>query len=439
MNQIQRQLVIAIIGTCLLVMLVGWWLGTGQDMASQASRLIAIGRLAGIVATAAVLLELLVMSRAPFIEKNFDLEEINTFHRYNGYTMVFALIAHIVFLVIGYNVNSHIGLFDQFIQFNTGFEDVLKASIGSIFFFAVALSSIKLVRRALPYEAWYFLHIVVYGSVLLAFGHQIHAGGDIVTQTWLKWFWIAMYGAVFGTLLYWRFARPLWQYARHGFYVSRVSQEVPGIYSIYVSGRAISDYKYEPGQYAHWRFFTKELWTESHPFSFSSSPGSGEIRFTFKTSGDYTELLARLKPGARVLIDGPRGSFTADRARQNNVLLIAGGIGVAPLVPAARKLLQDNKNVQVLYSARKRSDLAFGREFEYMQQVAGSDRFAVKPYVTSESGRLSEATLSRFIDGYAKQMTVYVCGPDAMSRAVTDMLESLGVPPRNIVAERFTF
>lgn len=426
-----------VLAACFCVMVFGWWHVTGQEISSDASKLIAIARLAGIVATGAVLLQLLLMSRAPFIENNFDLEEINTFHRYNGYVMVYALIAHVLFLLVGYRMNTDLGWWPQFVQFNTEFEDVLKATIGSIFFFVVAITSAKYVRRRLPYEAWYFLHIIVYASVLLIFGHQIHSGSDIITQEWFKWFWIGLYAAVFVCVLYYRFLRQLVQYGRHGFVVARVEQEAPGIYSLYITGRDIAAYSYRAGQYAHWRFLTADMWTESHPFSFSSIPGSDYIRITYKVSGDFTKQLERIMPGTRVLIDGPRGSFTADRAVTKNVLLIAGGIGVSPLLPIAETLLARGKNVHIIYSIREQTDAVFTPEFVHLKKTMG-DHFALTHYETGDTNRLTEVTLAPYTR-YAAELTVYICGPETMSQAVHGMLVSLGVPTKQILSERFMF
>lgn len=434
----QRLIIFAIIGISLALMLFGWWSGTGHGLTSHSAKLIAIGRLAGIVATAAVLLELLVMSRAPFIENNFDLEEINEFHRYNGYTMTYALLTHIVFLVMGYGIVDKLGWWNQFWGFTSQFEDVLKTIIGSAVFFAVALTSMHIMRKRLPYEVWYFMHILVYGGVLLAFGHQVHSGSDVITQKWMLVFWYGIYGLVFGLLAYYRFGRHIMLYLRHGFKVERVVQESPDIFSIYISGRSINKYRFAAGQYAHWRFLSSNLLLESHPFSFSSAPGSDLIRLTFKASGDYTKQLLHVQPGTAVLIDGPRGSFTSKRSTTSKVLLIAGGIGVAPFMAIAKELLQQGKHVQVLYSVTKRQDIVFSSDFKLLQEVA-DNRFVASAYVSSERGRLNEITLSRYLATNTATTTVYVCGPDPMTTALKKMLPTLGVPNKHIIAERFIF
>ncbi|MFO0882350.1 MAG: ferric reductase-like transmembrane domain-containing protein [Candidatus Saccharimonadales bacterium] len=292
----QRALIITTIVVAVGIMLFGWWLGSGHQLTSHATKFIAIGRLAGIVATASVLLELLVMSRAPFIEKNFELEEINDFHRYNGYTMTYALIVHILFLTLGYSITGHTNLWTQFWGFTNQFEDVLKAIIGSVVFFTIAIFSMHAMRKRLPYEVWYFLHILVYGGVILAFGHQVHAGSDVVTQKWMQLFWYGIYATVFLILGYYRFMMPIFNYLRHGFVVDKIVEEADHIYSLYITGRSIESFNYNAGQYAHWRFFNKELWLEAHPFSFSSEPGAQFLRITFKASGDFQSNYAIYGP-----------------------------------------------------------------------------------------------------------------------------------------------
>lgn len=433
----QRLLVLLVIAAVILTMFAGWLMGTGQDITGQASKLIAIGRLAGIVATASVLLELLLMSRAPFIEKNFDLEEINEFHRLNGYTMVYALCTHVVFLVMGYGVNSHLGWWPQFLQLNTGFEDVLKASIGSVVFIITAITSLHLMRKYLPYEVWYFIHIVVYGGVLLAFGHQVHSGGDIVSQNWMQIFWYLVYGFVFAMLAYYRFGRQILYLWLYNFTVSRVVQESRTIFSVYIAGKSINKFKYNAGNYASLRFFNKDLFIESHPFSIASVAGANELRFTIKASGDFTKQLPAVPIGTKVLIDGPRGSFTADRATKNNVLLIAGGIGFAPFIPLASTLLANGKNVQVLYTLHDASEIVFKQEFSDL--LAKYPKFRLKVHISGTNGRITADLLKHYSVNHEKEISTFICGPDEMTTKVREMLINLGMPKRNITTERFSF
>lgn len=274
----------------------------------------------------------------------------------------------------------------------------------------------------------------------MVFWHQINSGVDIITQDWLKTLWISVYVFVFACVGYWRFARPWMYYARFGFRVVRVVPDAPDIYSVYITGRALERLHYQPGQYAHWRFLSRELWMESHPFSIISVPGNSELRLTFKNSGDFTELLKKVQPGTHVLVDGPRGSFTTNRATTDRILLIAGGIGITPFLPITTALIHANKTVELLYSAQNRSDFVFGYEFGALKATAGPEQLMVYGHVSSEKGMLTEASLLRYISPeIANQLTVYICGPEAMSKALKPMLVELGVPTHQVITERFAF
>ena len=99
-----------IITTLLLIIFYGWWQGSIQTLSSSADRLIAIGRILGLISAFSILLEIIVISRLPLIEKYFDLDEILDLHKLNGYLMVFATLGHIVFLVFGYSNVYKLGL-----------------------------------------------------------------------------------------------------------------------------------------------------------------------------------------------------------------------------------------------------------------------------------------------------------------------------------------
>jgi predicted ferric reductase len=433
----KRQFILGAIALVLLIMFYGWLIKSGHTLTTSSERIIAISRLAGIVATAGVLLEFLVMSRAPFIENNFSLEEINEFHRYAGYTIVYSLIVHVVFVTVGYGALDHLSLWRQFWAFPSQFSGLLSALVGSAALITAAAFSIKLIRNKIPYEIWYFIHIIVYGSIILTFSHQIDSGGDVSTLPWMRAYWYLLFGLLFVIVAYHRFIRHISLSLYHGFRVEKIVPEANGIYSVYISGRRIQKYKYKAGQYAHWRFLHPHFILQNHPFSISSIPGSDHLRFTFKTSGDFTNKLCSVPIGTRLFVDGPRGSFVTDHSNGRRVLMIAGGIGVSPFVPLAKSLLEDNRDVTVLYSVVSRADVAFGEEFE---QVAKSypNSFRLAIHVASERGYITEASLLKFIS-QDKDEVVYICGPPAMINAIIKQLKNIGFNDDQIIAEQFSF
>ena len=433
----QRQFILTIIAFALLVMFYGWFIKSGHGLNTSSDRIIAISRIAGIIATAGVLLEFLVMSRAPFIEDNFSLEEINEFHRYAGYTIVYSLIVHIVFVTVGYGALDHFSLWKQFWSFPSQFSGLLSALVGSAALLVAAAFSIKLLRKKLPYELWYFIHVIVYGSIVLTFSHQVDSGGDVSTLPWMRAYWYFLFGLLFVIVAYYRFIRHITLSLYHGFKVEKIVPEANGIYSVYISGRNIQKYNYRAGQYAHWRMLNPKLFLQNHPFSFSSVPGSDHLRFTFKTSGDFTNKLASVPVGTRLLVDGPRGSFVTEHSFDRKVLMIAGGIGVSPFIPLAKSLLEDKRDVTVLYSVVNREDVAFKEEFnQLLNTYPATFRLAI--HVASETGYITEATLLKFV-AEDRDEAVYVCGPPAMTNSIIKQLKNLDFYDDQIITEQFSF
>ena len=433
----QRQFILTFIAFALLVMFYGWFIKSGHGLNTSSDRIIAISRIAGIIATAGVLLEFLVMSRAPFIEDNFSLEEINEFHRYAGYTIVYSLIVHIVFVTVGYGALDHFSLWKQFWSFPSQFSGLLSALVGSAALLVAAAFSIKLLRKKLPYELWYFIHVIVYGSIVLTFSHQVDSGGDVSTLPWMRAYWYFLFGLLFVIVAYYRFIRHITLSLYHGFKIEKIVPEANGIYSVYISGRNIQKYNYKAGQYAHWRMLNPKLFLQNHPFSFSSIPGSDHLRFTFKTSGDFTNKLASVPVGTRLLVDGPRGSFVTEHSFDRKVLMIAGGIGVSPFIPLAKSLLEDKRDVTVLYSVVNREDVAFKEEFNQLLNTYPAT-FRLVNHVASETGYITEATLLKFV-AEDRDEAVYVCGPPAMTNSIIKQLKNLDFYDDQIITEQFSF
>ena len=100
--------------------------------------------------------------------------------------------------------------------------------------------------------------------------------------------------------------------------------------TVRITGHRLDRLKARPGQFFVWRFLTKGHWWTAHPFSLSELPG-GTLRITVKDLGDHSGHMGHLKPGTRIIAEGPFGVFTSAVRSRNKVLLIAGGIGIAGL------------------------------------------------------------------------------------------------------------
>lgn len=415
------------------IIMTGWWSMNGGHLNNYADRLVVIGRLFGLLAAWSVILQIILMSRIPFIERNFDLHDNIQLHTYNGYAMLATISGHVIFLVLGYALPTQFGLWDQFVIFNTQYSDVFLATIGTIIFFGASALSLQAVRKKMRYEVWLLTHVTVYLAIAMTFLHQINTGGDFIHNAWLTAFWYALYILAFVLWLRYRVLQPLVLLLKFDFKVSNIEMAARSTYSVTLTGKHVENFQFVSGQYATWRFLSKNLWYEAHPFSISSVVGSNTLRFTVKATPSLTERIAQVPIGTRVIIDGPRGSFTAERAEKSeNVLLIAGGIGVTPYLSTIDALVNEGKKVTLLYSARTNADVAFKQELIALEARG----VVIRVYLTENSELITPDVIKSAIKD---DSIVYICGPDAMSQSFSATLRGMGLNKKNIITERFAF
>lgn len=164
----------------------------------------------------------------------------------------------------------------------------------------------------------------------------------------------------------------------------------------------------------------------------------GRLVHTIRAVGALTRQLCSLEPGAVVGVRGPFGrGWPVDEAEGNDVLFVAGGIGLAPLRPAILHVLRNRARygrVVILYGARNPDDLLyldelrtwrgrFDTQVEVTVDRAGKDWRGPIGVVTRLIAR------SRFDPD---DTTVMTCGPEVMMRFVVAQLRKDEVPEENI-------
>jgi predicted ferric reductase len=312
-------------------------------------------------------------------------------------------------------------------------ENVIWATVGTVIFFVGVFLSIKYVKKYLNYEFWYFTHLLIYFAILLTFLHQISTGADFADKYWFTAFWYGLYAFVFLVWGWYRALRPISNFFKYHFEVESVKENGAGTYTVTITGKNIEKFAYKSGQYATWRIMSKSLWYEAHPFSLNSRPGQNFLQFTFKSTPKYADRAMKVLPGTRVFVDGPRGNFTIDRSGDDkNVVLIAGGIGLAPYISTIGPLLDIGKNVTLLYSVKTRDNISFADAISFYSRKG----LKAQVYIDSENSKITDEILNQFAK---PDTTVYICGPQGMSVAFANKLEKAGLPAKKIITERFSF
>ena len=337
--------VLAVIGIGAAAVIALWWHST-PAVSGLGGWLTGAGEILGLLAGYGVVVLVALMARLPPLERGVGTDRLARWHAMGGRYIVSLVVAHGLLILWGYAVQAHTSLTGETATLLTQYPDVLMATVAGFLLLGVGIISMRAARRRVRYETWYYLHLYTYLAIALAFSHQFAVGASFINNLAARFWWSAMYLTVAAAVLWYRVAVPLRAFTRHGFTVIGVKPEGPGVTSVYIGGSHLQELAAEPGQFFRWRFLTRSLWWSSHPYSLSAAPGAGVLRITVKDSGDHSRALARLRPGTRVIAEGPYGAFTAGQqhhaaaARGARVYYLVGSraeIGGDPL--SARTLL----------------------------------------------------------------------------------------------------
>lgn len=290
------------------------------------------------------------------------------------------------------------------------------------------------------YETWRLMHGV--GALLIAvllLHHTVYAG-RYGSQTVMTGFWLAMTAAAAGSLFYVYLLAPLREKSR-AWHVTSVVQVTPKQWELTLTPDGHSGLDYQAGQFVwlnvgHGPFSLKE-----NPFSLSSAPAAGpEITFMIKELGDFTRTISQIRPDTVAYLDGPFGSLTVEGRTEPGVALIAGGVGIAPLLGILRqmRLTDDPRKVKLVYGNRSADQIAYREELDREDTT-----FVLSEPPESwqgETGFIDAALLDRvFSPDHFKEWVFVLCGPSIMMDVVEDHLITRGTPSHRILSERFDY
>ena len=177
------------------------------------------------------------------------------------------------------------------------------------------------------------------------------------------------------------------------------------------------------------------------PFGFASSPlEKNFFELSIKKVGLVTEAVHNLKPGATVWIRGPFGnSFPIEKMQGSNILLIAGGLGFAPLRPLILYMLDESNrdkygNIQMLLAARSTADFIYMRDFDQWKKVKNTEiTLTIDKAEEGWSGRVGfPHIIVSDMDFDVNNTYAVLCGPPIMIKLVSAKLVELGIPENKI-------
>ncbi|WP_417713763.1 pyridoxamine 5'-phosphate oxidase family protein [Pseudophaeobacter arcticus] len=247
------------------------------------------------------------------------------------------------------------------------------------------------------------------------------------------------------------------------FRVARVQQESTVIRSFYLEPADTAPLlSFEAGQFLTLRARSKTQGPGqatgqilSRSYTVSSAPGEHYYRVSVKREdqGQMSRLLHdQIMPGDIVEVKAPRGAFYIDPAETRPAVLLAGGVGITPMIAMANHVQREAirtrhlRPLTVLHASQDSAQRAFADEFRALQQATqGQIRYlslvatageGEKPGVEyNGTGRISDDTLRQVLalDDY----DFFLCGPPPFMQGIYDSLRRLGVRDARIFAESF--
>jgi ferredoxin-NADP reductase len=194
-------------------------------------------------------------------------------------------------------------------------------------------------------------------------------------------------------------------------------------------------YRFTPGQ-ATEVSINKDGWIdEKRPFTFTSLNDDLYLEFTIKCYEDHdgvTKQIARLKAGDELIIDDPWGAI----AYKGTGYFIAGGAGITPFIAILRQLHRDGQATgnKLFFSNKTPQDIIYEEE---LNAILGDDALFI---VTDKNDGnylhefIDDTFLGIHVTDYKKQF--YICGPDAMIKAMSDIIVSKGADPNAVIFEK---
>jgi predicted ferric reductase len=323
---------------------------------------------------------------------------------------------------------------------------------GAVFAFLSLFSLVALVVMALwraklkiGYETWHLTHIAL--AVVAVTGGLLHmvAWGFYLTDPWKRALWIGLTIFWIGLLLYVRIVKPLFM-LRRPYRLSEVRGERGDTTTLVMQPDGHPGFRFRPGQFGWLTVWGSPFKITGHPFSFSSSAAvsDGRVEMSIRKLGDFTSEIHKVPVGQRVYLDGPYGAFTIGNPADMHVL-IAGGIGVTPMMSMIRTLADrsDERPVILFYGGRDWESITFREELEALKARLNLTIVYVLADPpsgwTGEQGFITAEMFKRHLPPPYADHEYFICGPDVMMDAIEKALGELNVPLSKYHSERYSF
>jgi 3-phenylpropionate/trans-cinnamate dioxygenase ferredoxin reductase subunit len=301
-------------------------------------------------------------------------------------------------------------------------------------------------RLRLTYETWRWMHIGLASAVLVFSALHVLWLNHALLIPAMSAAFLVLVAIVFVVALYRWVWRGLLDPSTE-FVIHEVRSESPTISTVVLAPLSTdAAWNFAPGQFA-WVRMGRSPAAEEHPFTISSSSRDHFTTFTVRHAGDFTRTLTALAPGTPVWIDGPHGAFSGDVGECSGFILLAGGVGITPMMSMLRTAADrgDRRPYRLVVVASRQEDLLFREELGFLRSTLDLVVTEVmrRPSDDWEGhyGALSHGLLSLVLGSTERPESVdfFLCGPPAMIHDALEVIDDLEVDPERVHTELFDF
>jgi predicted ferric reductase len=400
---------------------------------------------AGMLAFAIILAEFVLSGRFRAVSKKIGMDVTMRFHQLVARSALGLALIH-PFLYASDFSRAQPGDPTRALTVTYDLASLSTGILGWLLLPAFVLISIGRDKLDYTYETWRMMHGL--GAVLIAalLMHHTLSAGRYSADPLIAGVWWCLFAIAVSSLLFVYVVRPMWQ-TRRPWTVAAIRPVASRTWEVEIEPDGHEGIRYEAGQFAWLNIGNSPFSLHENPFSISSAPASGKsLQFVIKELGDFTRTLGRIPVGTRAYIDAPHGNLIVMGQPGKKIALIAGGVGIAPLLSILRelRLSGDGRPTLLIYGNRQADQIVAREELDAMTLECGTRVVHVvgepEPDWTGATGIIDRALLETTFAGETMaDWLVVMCGPGAMMEAAEDTLIEMGVPASQILSERFDY
>ena len=398
--------------------------------------LLLTGQALGLVAGCLLLIQVILAARLKFLDRVLGLDRLFQYHRLSGIIIAVMVIIHPITIFIADDRIS--------IPLQWRYWPEFVGLFLMLLIIIMVVTSVWRIGLGLAFHRWWPIHRWAAIIAVIAFGVHVLSVNDTFKQRLPQMLAIAAL-ILCGLIFLWIRTRTL-RNRRKPLHIAAVEDAAADAVCLKMVTDDPHLPAYLPGQFGFITLLSEAVSSEEHPFTIASSPTEADgLEIIVRTAGDWTAELRRLQPQDRVYLDGPYGLFSHLRvAQQKEIILIAGGIGITPMLSMLRYMADHNdpRKITLIWSNQTPDHIVLPHVFEKLAAQLKELRIlhvmTRAAEYTGEQGRLDRPMLERLLSECGRTAAVFVCGPDQMMKAVRSFLVSLGFDRRRVFMERFS-